>query len=174
MRGDYDMKIGVAILSVMAGIWAGWGLYAAHFGRWAYVGAAIIALVPMLLMMRRRFLARTRDDGRRIGRLVGLASFAEVVAIVAGVQVLAHLGRPDLIVCLIAGVVGLHFLPLARWMPMPRYYLSGLALVVAAGVGVLLPADYRIPSVAGAASAILWITALSSVLAMPAMKPQVE
>ena len=134
----------------------------------------MIALVPMLLMMRRRFVARTRDDARRIGRLIGLASFAEVLAIVAGVRLLAHVGRPDLIVCLIAGVVGLHFLPLARWMPMPRYYLSGLTFVVAACAGVLLPADYRILFVAGAASAILWITALSSVLAMPAMKPQVE
>ena len=63
---------------------------------------------------------------------VGLACLAEVVAIVMGVQVLAHDGRPDLIVSFIAVVVGLHFLPLARWIPMPKYYVSALALVIAA------------------------------------------
>ncbi len=168
------MKSGVAILSVMAGIWAGWGLYAAHVAQWAYAGAVIIALVPMALMTKRRFGPRTRDEERRVGRLVGLASFAEVVAIIVGVQLLAHAGRPDLIVCLIAGVVGLHFLPLARWMPMPRYYASGLALLIAACAGLVIPAEHRVLFVAGAASAILWLTAFSIVLGTPAMSPQTQ
>jgi hypothetical protein len=168
------MKIGIAILSVMAGIWAGWSVQAGHLGQWAYVGAVVIALVPMVLMIKRRFAVRTKDEARRIGRLVGLASFAEVVAIVMGVQVLARAGRPDLIVSLIAVVVGLHFLPLARWMPMPKYYVSGLALVIAACIGIVIPAEHRVLFVASTASAILWLTALSIVLALPAMRPQAQ
>ncbi len=166
------MKSGIAILSVMAGIWAGWSVHAAHLGQWAYVGAVIIAIVPMVLMLKRRFGLRTQNEARRIGRLVGMASFAEVVAIIVGVQVLARAGRPDLIVSLIALVVGLHFLPLARWLPMPKYYVSGLALVIAACMGVVIPAEQRVLFVAGIASAILWLTALSIVLAAPAMSPQ--
>jgi hypothetical protein len=165
------MKIGVAILSVMAGIWAAWSSYARHSGQWAYVGVAVIALVPMALMMNRRFGPRTKSQARRIGRLVGLASFAEVAVIVIGVQMLAHAGRPDLIVCLVAAAVGLHFLPLARWMPMPRYYACGLALVIAASVGIVIPGDLRVLLVAGTASAILWLTALSIVVAVPPSEP---
>jgi hypothetical protein len=168
------MKIGIAILSVMTGIWAGWSVHASHLGQWAYVGAVIIALVPIVLMVKRRLGVRTKDEARRIGRLVGLASFAEVVAIVIGIQVLAHAGRPDFIVSLIAVVVGLHFLPLARWIPMPKYYVSGLALVIAACIGVVIPADHRVLFVASTASAILWLTALSIVLAVPAMRPQAQ
>ena len=166
------MKIGIAILSAMAGTWAGWSLYAGHTGHWAYVGGLIVALIPMLLMMRRCFAPRTTEEARRMGRLVGLASFVEVVAIVVGVQILAHAGRSDLIVCLIAAVVGLHFFPLARWMPMPKYYLSGLALLAAACVGVVIPAEYRVVFVAGAASVVLWLTALNLVLALPRSSPQ--
>jgi hypothetical protein len=166
------MKIGIAILSVMAGIWAGWSVHAGHLGQWAYIGAVIMAAVPMVLMIKRRFGIRTKDEARRIGRLVGLASFAEVVAIVMGVQMLARARRADLIVCLITVVVGLHFLPLARWMPMPKYYVSGLALVIAGCIGVVIPAEHRVLFVAGTASAILWLTALSIVLAVPAMSPQ--
>jgi hypothetical protein len=168
------MKFGIVILSGMAGIWAGWSVYAGHLGQWAYLGAAIIALVPIVLMTRRRFAPRTKDDARRVGRLVGLASLAEIVAIVVGIQVLAHAGRPDHIVCLIAAVVGLHFLPLARWIPMPKYYGSALALVTAACIGVVIPAEHRALFVASTASAILWLTALSIVLAAPAMSPQAQ
>lgn len=166
------MKSGVIILSVMAGIWAGWSLYAAHLGPWAYPVSIVVALVPMGLVVKRRFAPRTKDEARRIGRLVGLASLGEVVAIFLGVQVLAHAGRRDLIVCLIALVVGLHFLPLARWMPRPSYYATGVALVTAACVGVFIPAELRVQCVAGASSAIGWLTALSIVLAAPEYSPQ--
>ena len=165
------MKTGMAILSLMAGIWAAWALHAARSAQWAYIGGAIVALVPLLLMMRRRFDPRSAAEARRIGRLVGLASFAEVVAIVGGVQILAREHRTDLIVCLIAAVVGLHFLPLARWMPMPRYYLSGLALLAIGCVGLAIPTDERTLIVAGAASAILWLTAVSLVLERPRLTP---
>lgn len=166
------MRTGIAILSVMAGIWAAWSLYAAHSGPWAYVGGLIVAIIPMLLMATRRFAPRSADEARRIGRLVGLASFAEVVAIVVGVQVLVHLGRPDLIVSLIAVVVGLHFFPLARWIPMPKYYRCGLTLLTAGCVGVPVPAEYRVLFVAAVASAALWLTALDLVLTFAGSGPQ--
>jgi hypothetical protein len=53
-------------------------------------------------------------------------------------------------------------------MPAPRYYLTGLALLAAACAGVVLPSEARVVFVAGAASAILWATALSLVFSLPA------
>lgn len=166
------MKFGIAILCVMAAVWAGWSLYAAHLAPWTYVAAAAVALAPLVLMSGRQILPRSAEDARRIGRLVGWASFAEGVAIFGGVQVVVRMGRPDLIVCLVAAVAGLHFLPLARWMPMPRYYLTGLALVAAAGLGLVAPVAYRTSLVAGASAAIGWLTALSAVLALPKRRAQ--
>ena len=168
------MKIGIAILCVMAAVWAEWSLYSDHVAQWTYIAAVAVALAPLALMSGRQFPPRTASDGRRIGRLVGLATFAEVVAIVGGVQIAVRIGRPDLIVCLIAAVVGLHFLPLAWWIPMPRYYVPALALIAAACAGLFAPADYRIPFVAGAAAAVLWLTALSIILALPRLKSQAE
>ena len=169
-----DMKTGIAILSAMAGIWAAWGLYAAHAGRWAYFGGVIIALVPMLLMARRRFAPRSADEARRVGRLVGLATLFEAAAIIGGIQILGHVGRMDLVACLIAAAVGLHFIPLAKWMPLPKYYVCAIALVATACAGVVVPAEYRTPFVAAAASAVLWLTALSQIFATPQSDPPAD
>src|SRR5437764_9607620 len=102
------------------------GLHSGHLPPWTYAGAVMIAFVPPLLMTTRQLPVQTREERRRIGRLVGLASFVEGAAIFGGIQVLVHANEPDFIVCLIAAVVGLHFIPLARWMPMPPYYLTAL------------------------------------------------
>jgi hypothetical protein len=165
------MKVGIAILSMMAAIWAAWSLYAGHGPSWTYVGAVGIALVPLVLMTTRRFPRGTKDDARRKGLVVGLASFVEIAAIIGGIQWVARAGRPDLIVCVIAAVVGCHFIPLARWLPMPKYYFTGPALMAAAGAGVALPAEYRVVVVAGVAAAILWLTALAMVFATPRPAP---
>ncbi len=55
---------------------------------------------------------------------------------------------------------------------MPKYYLTGVALIVAAGVGLILPAVYRIVLVAGSGAAILWLTALAIILALPRSEPE--
>lgn len=161
------MKVGISILSFWAAVWAVWALNAGRAPLWAYPGAVIVALAPLLLMAPRLSPKRTKEQARRIGRVVGLATLFETVAIVAGVQAAAVAGRPDLLVCIVAAVVGIHFLPLARWMAVPTYYLSGLALLAAACAGVFLTGEARIVFVAGAASAILWATALSSVFSLP-------
>ena len=158
----------------MAGIWAAWSLHAAHVGLWAYFGGFIVALVPMLLMGKRRFAPRTSEEARRVGRLVGWATSFEAVAIIGGIQILGHVGRLDLIACLIAAAVGLHFVPLAKWMPAPKYYVCAMALLATACAGVVVPAEYRTLFVAGAASAILWLTALSQVFRIPRSSSRAE
>ena len=163
------MKTAIGILSVMAALWAAGALYGVHASPWAYAGPVAIGLAPLLLMARRQIPPRTPEEARRAGRVVGLATAGEAIAIVAGIQWLGRAGRPDLIVPLIAAAVGLHFLPLARWLPNRRYYATALALIAAAAAGLLLPPGLRIPAVAGAASAILWLTAMAMLLALPAL-----
>ena len=166
------MKIGVVILCVMAAVWALWGLGAANVTAWADIFAELIALSPLVLANNRRFPEASPEKARRVTRLVGLATLFEGVVIAAGAQGLARVGRPDLIVCLVALAVGLHFFPLARWLPMPKYYLTGVALIVAAGLGLILPTVDRIVVVAGSAAAILWLTALAIILTLPRSEPE--
>lgn len=160
------MKVGISILSLWAAVWAVWSLYAGRAALWAYPGAVIVALAPLLLMAPRLSPKGTQEQARRIGRVVGLATLFETVAIVVGIQWAAVAGRPDLVVCVVVAAVGIHFLPLARWMPVPRYYLTGLALLAAACAGLVLPGEARVVFVAGAASAILWATAVSLVVSL--------
>jgi len=166
------MKTGVLILCVMSAIWAAWCLGAAHTAPWAYAAAGLVALSPLVLAHGRRFPQTSADQARRVRRLVGMAIAFEAVMIFVGVQGLARMGRPDLIVCLIALAVGLHFFPLARWFPAPTYYVTGLALLIAAVAGVFLPAVDRIAVVAACGGAILWLTALAIVLALPRSEPE--
>jgi hypothetical protein len=161
------MKIAIAVLGVMAAIWAAGALYAAHAAPLTYLGPAVIAAVLLILAAAKTFPSTSKAEGRRIGRLVAFATGFEVVAIIVGVQVLVRTGRADLVACFVAAVVGLHFLPLARWIPAPLYYLTCLALLATAGVGLMLAGDQRAIAVASAASAILFATAVGLVFSRP-------
>jgi hypothetical protein len=69
---------------------------------------------------------------------------AEVVAILVGAQVLTRLDQPDLVLCWVVLVVGVHFVPFARAFRAPVFLPLGLALValgVLGGVAVLADVD---------------------------------
>ena len=167
------MKAGVAILCVMAAVWASWAIGVGHLPPWGYVAAALIVFAPMVAAKGRRFPSSSNEQARRVRWVVGLAILFEVLIIAVGAPVLARGGRPDLMVCLVALAVGLHFFPLARWLPAPKYHLTGSALMIAAGAGLVVPdATSRIVFVAASAAAILWFTALSLVLTLPRSEPQ--
>jgi hypothetical protein len=166
------MKAGIVILCLFSAVWAGWSLSALHAPPLVYVAIGLLSLTPVLLVGIRRSPQSSVERGRRTWRLVGLASAFEAAMIFFGAPMLARAGRSDLIVCLVSGVVGLHFLPLARWMPAPKYYVTGLALLVVAGFGVAVPTALRILLVGGGAATILWLTAWSIVLSLPRMEPR--
>jgi hypothetical protein len=77
----------------------------------------------------------------------------ELLLIAAGSRWLAGLGRGDLRPALIAGVVGLHFLPFAWAFGEPLFHRLGTALLVIGGVGLL--AGFAGASLAAAAAAVL-------------------
>jgi hypothetical protein len=154
----------------MAAIWAVGALYVAHAAIWTYLGPVIIACAPLVAAGNSQ--TPPKEVTKRIWRVTSLATVFEVVAIIAGVNLVVRAGRADLATCVIAGVVGLHFFPLARWFPVPRYYLTGLALIVGACVGLAVPSEHRDVFVASATSAILWATAVSLIFSGPRLAHQ--
>lgn len=77
---------------------------------------------------------------RRSGRAFGWVFTAEAVLIVAAANVLGRTGRPDLVLPVVALVVGLHFYPMARIFQrrIDTWLATGLSAVGLAGLLALL------------------------------------
>jgi hypothetical protein len=90
------------------------------------------------------------------------ASIGEGIGIPIVVTVLIILGHRDLILPGIAAVVGLHFLPMAYAIPFRAFYALGVALLIAAIVGILLrqPIGSEVAGVAAAAA--LWFASFAA------------
>jgi len=150
----------IIVMSAFAAIC--WTLGAAQFGSSALlisaVGFVLSGLVVAFTWRRRGESVARRGLSRR-RMIVGIASAAEGVAIFATAMILFNLGRRDLIVPAVAIIVGLHFLPLARWLPAPTYYLTA-TLFVAIGMAGTVVQDLRsrILSVGIGAAAVLWLS----------------
>ena len=96
---------------------------------------------------------------KRRGRIIGVASAVEGVTIFAAAAVLANLGRRDLIAPAVVIVVGLHFVPLARWIPAPIYYLTAALLVMVGTAGAAIPdVAVRVLMICFGAAAVLWFS----------------
>lgn len=125
-----------------------------------YAAAVLISGVIIVMCLR----LSVKESGSPIerarrGRLVGIASGTEGLAILISVNILANIGRRDLTGPVIAIIVGLHFLPLAYWLPRRLYYASSLALVIAGLAGMLVPdSNVRLYAVSVSAACILWLT----------------
>lgn len=151
---------GPVILSVFAAIWAIIGLDAIAAPRALWLAPAAIsagAIAAALAASR----ARPRPpeaESRRIGRLVGLWSAVEGVAIFAAINLCINLHRPGLVTAAISLVVGLHFFPLAHGLPVRLYYVSGAAITVLAGLGLVAGGSVGPAAVAFGTALILWAT----------------
>jgi len=154
--------IGAVIMSFFATIWWLVGVKVSGHGSLAMYAIPVTVTAGMVLLAWRRWgdpsSSSAAERGRQ-GRLVGIASGIEGLAIFLAVNVLENVERRDLAAPVIAVIVGLHFLPLARWLPARPYYLTGAVLVALglAGLGVSDPAT-RLLSVSIAAACVLWIT----------------
>lgn len=119
-----------------------------------------IALSLALLAWGLRGSGLFASRGPHVGRVVGLWSSIEVVALLVTANVLRDLHRDDLAFPLCAIIVGLHFFPLARGIPVRLYHGTGAGLVLAGVVGLILPASERPMAVGMTAALILWATAV--------------
>jgi hypothetical protein len=158
------MRGGIWVLTIFAAIWGILGVTNTGL-------PSALALVPigisiaLLFWATRQVPAPIEDAAQaRIGRLVGIWSAVEGLAIVAAVIICQNIGAAHAIVPVIAIIVGLHFLPLARGIPVPFYYATGAAMIVTGGGALLLTGPARIATTGLGAAIILWISCVALVL----------
>jgi hypothetical protein len=152
------MRGGMVILDLFAAVWAAAAILVAHHPLW-WVAAPVAISAAILLWARTKGGAAGASPGH-VGRIVGIWSAVEGVAMFLAANVLINSGHSDAVMPAFAIIVGLHFVPLARGFPLPLYYATGAAMVLAGTGALLLPGAERGP-VAGLASAlILWVTSI--------------
>jgi hypothetical protein len=153
---------GALIMGVFAALWWVVGVRAAGYGSFPlYLIPVVITSGIVVAALRRR----TPDhpvqasEERRRDRVIWIASAAEGVAIFVAVNVLGYTGRLAFTAPVVAIIVGLHFVQLARGLPATRYNVTAGLLVALGAVGVALPdATQRLLVVCIGASSILWLT----------------
>ena len=117
---------GLFMMTVFTGIWSGIA-YGAGLSGSPYQWVLLVFLICMMAFLSqgirffgiaRRYPAiRSAEDaaeGKKMGIWFGIIFGAEGLFIFLGVSLVNHLGHTDLIIPVIALVVGLHFFPLGR------------------------------------------------------------
>ena len=158
----------VVILGFFAALWWFGGVHFAH----GSIGLALVGPVISALLIA---VASTRlkggpvlspADKKRIRLVVALASTAEGVAMGVAGNVLLNLHALEYLFPVMAVIVGLHFLPLAKWIPAPIYYVAGPLLVLIGVGGLAVHGDHRPLAIGLMSAVVLWGTCLA-VLAKP-------
>jgi hypothetical protein len=151
---------GVTILAVMGGLWWLGGLY--FGGSFSpLLLTAGLAAAALLVAAARTLISAPIDEAerRRTGKLIAYASAIEGIAIFVANNVLLDFGLSTYILCGMAVIVGLHFLPLARGLRLPVYYLTAAALITLGSFACLIHDPLPRNLLVGLGSAAtLWIT----------------
>ena len=153
------MRAAIWVLTIFGAIWGVIGL--AGLG---WPGTAVpIVISVMLIIWASRIAApvRAAADAKRIGRLIGIWTMVEGIAIFATFALTPVLGIPDAAVPILAIVVGLHFLPIARGIPTPVYYATGSAMIATGAIALLLPAADRHAATGIPCAIILWASCVA-------------
>ena len=156
------------IFSVFGGLWV---VLAILSQRSSY---PLFCLVPIgiaaLLVVWSVSVARTRtqlaaDERRRRNKIVMYASAFEGIALFVGANILNNMGIADQYLPLLAVIVGLHFLPFARYMPDWRYYPISLTLIAIGMAGAVVPSpDIRAWFVGLSSALVLWTASIIALI----------
>jgi len=164
-EGVSAVIFGIIVVNVFAAIWCIGGLYSAGAPVWCWPLPALVSVGIVVACLRETagVPARSPEESARVGRLIGIWSGVEGVAILVAANGLANLGRARLVAPAIAMIVGLHFFPLAWGLPAPPYLALGCALVLLGAGSMLLPGAYPAPVAAFGAAILLWVTCIALV-----------
>lgn len=127
---------------------------------------APIAVSIILIGWSWRWSGFAASRGPHVGKLVGLWSAIEGVAIIVAGNLLQYVQRADLVIPTAVTIIGLHFLPLARGIPVRLYYATGAAMVLLGVFALVLPDQLRTATTCFGASVILWSTVALTVWQM--------
>jgi hypothetical protein len=163
------MRAGIVVLNLFALAWlvAACGALGLPPRAFALPVVLSIAVAWFCLGRVRNLAAPPPDAARGLQRTVGVWSAVEALLIANAVFVLVRLGRPDLIAPVVAIIVGLHFMPLARALRLPLYYWTAAGLVVVGAGALALPFRPTLASAGIGAAFVLYATSLA--LTMPAL-----
>jgi len=160
---------GALICAVFGSAWMFWT--AAFVSTVLELSLALVTVIAFLIggwaVLRVRAARRYKDSAADRERWVSIAPWfwidtsAEWILGAGAVIALAHLGRYALIPQFLGVIIGLHFLPLARLLRAPRYYIMGSAIVLCVLASLLIP-DGSIRNVVACAGIglPLWVTAV--------------
>jgi hypothetical protein len=154
---------GAVIMGVFGAVW--WVIGIRGSGNTSALMYGIPILITAVIMVAasriRSGAATSREEDARRGRLVGIASGIEGLLILVAINVLLNIRKLELAAPVGAIIVGLHFLPLARWLPARLYYATS-ALLVALGLAgfVIANVDRRFLVVGIGSACVLWLTCL--------------
>ncbi len=153
---------GAIVMSFFAAVWWVAGLWAfGHGSALLYAFGVLLSAALIIAGSRVRATLSPREQSRR-RRLVGIASGAEGVLLFVSANILLNTGDSSFIAPVAAIIVGLHFLPLARWMPAPLYYFSAALLVALGLVGFMIAGtEQRGLLVCLGAAGVLWLTSIA-------------
>ena len=156
--------IGSMILAGFGGIWLGLALYAKE----TLNAATILYIVAGLLMLLAGGAKLMRAAGRwprqpespAQRQAFGWINALQWIAIFFVVQIFNRLHLDAYTVSAVAGIVGLHFFPLAKLFRNRMHYATGAAMVIwAASTALFAPHEQMQGDAALGAGAILWMSA---------------
>jgi hypothetical protein len=150
---------------VAIGWWRSLRLVGASAGLCAVGYSPITCLLPALISVAILLWAYSLPStGGKLGshtrKALARWSVVEGLAIVLAVNFLRRTHHPDATFPIVAAIVGLHFLPLARSIPVRLYYITAAGLVLTGAAGMLASVDERPLFVGLGAAAVLWATAV--------------
>jgi len=150
----------IVIMAAFAAVWWTAGGVVGH-APIAMVAAGPVFSAILIFAASDRLKAAPRPDlaeRKRVGRIIGLASGAEGVALPGSYILLANLGLSTYFAPAAAVIVGLHFLPLAKFVPVRVYYATALLLVMVGVAGLTIDPAYRPMATSMMAAIVLWLT----------------
>jgi hypothetical protein len=153
------MRSGYWVVAIFATGWASAGLLVAGY-------PPVTVLLPILISAALLLGAYTTpatggELSSHTRKLLARWSLIEGVAIVVAVNLLRRTHHSDATFSMVAAIVGLHFLPLARKIPVTLYYMTGAGLVLCGAAGMFLAAGERPLAVGLGTAGVLWATAVS-------------
>ncbi len=155
--------------SVFGSAWMVWAAVFVPAARTAgLMGVTVVAILLVgwavsCVRVARRYQDSTADRQRwaSIAPLFWINTAAEWVLGAGAVIALAHFGRYALIPQFLGVIIGLHFLPLARLLRAPRYYVMGTVMILFVLASVLVPEGSLRNVVACAGIGLpMWVTAV--------------
>ena len=155
--------VGAIILCVFAAIVWIIGMSATGHGSVLLYALPLVVSGAILVAVMRHYEDREVPAAarKRIGRVVGFASAFEGIAILAAYALLPQMQAVDFAFPVVAIIVGLHFIPLARVFAGRLYYVTAALLIVLGTTGFGIPnPDLRILYVSIGIACVYWLTCI--------------